>query len=95
MDEYCHEVKEGPHEPRDSAWTATLDSILQHIVGSIPQHEALLLTIWGMWELDETGSDESAGPGVNLDVIQQQLLKVVVASAGSRDIARFDPSVSC
>ena len=44
-DEYCHEVHEGPHEQLDWAWTATLDPVLQQTVASVPQHEALLLTI--------------------------------------------------
>jgi hypothetical protein len=47
-----------------------------------------------MWELDETESKESEAPSVKPEVIQRHLMKVVAAPAGSRDMSRFDSSVS-
>jgi hypothetical protein len=63
------------------------------IGGVIGQHEAILLTIGGMWELDETASEQDE-QSVRPEVIQRHLKRVVAASAGSRDMSRFDPSVS-
>lgn len=52
-DEYCHEVQKGPYELLDDAWEMTLGRILEEVVTAVPRHEAVLLTIAAIWELDE------------------------------------------
>jgi hypothetical protein len=53
-------------------------------------NEALLLTIGGMWELDEFDFEESEALSGRPEVIQVHLRSVVAASAGSRGMSRFD-----
>ena len=89
-DEYCHEVQEGPYDLLDDAWDKTLGPVLGAIVGAIPRHEAALLTIGAIWDLDE---DYETAPGVMPDLIQRNLQQMVSKLAGTRDMSRFDPTL--
>jgi hypothetical protein len=89
-DEYCHEVQEGPYDLLDDAWDKTLGPVLRAIVGAIPRHEAALLTIGAIWDLDE---DYETAPGVMPDLIQRNLQQMVSKMAGTRDMSRFDPTL--
>jgi hypothetical protein len=89
-DEYCHEVQEGPYDLLDDAWDRTLRPVLRTIVDAIPRHEAALLTIGAIWELDE--GDEPA-LGIFPDLIQRNLQQMLSKIAGARDMSRFDPTL--
>jgi hypothetical protein len=65
-------------------------SVLRAIVGAIPRHEAALLTIGAIWDLDE---DYETTPGVMPDLIQRNLQQMVSKMAGTRDMSRFDPTL--
>jgi hypothetical protein len=83
-------VQEGPHDLLDDAWDKTLGPVLRAIVGAIPRHEAALLTIGAVWDLDE---DYETAPGIMPDLIQRNLQQMVSKMAGARDMSRFDPTL--
>jgi hypothetical protein len=88
---YCHEVQEGPHGPLEHAFDATVGPIVQAIVESLADCEAVLLTIGARWHLDEdqaTGGDVVATP----DLIRRNLEDAILTLAMSRDMSEFDPS---
>jgi hypothetical protein len=90
-DEYCHEVQNGPHDLLEWAWDATVDSILDKIVGAVPGPEGVLLTIGAVWDLDE---DDEKLPSTSAypDLMRRNLRRVVDQIAMNRDISRFDPN---
>ena len=89
-DEYCHEVQEGPHGPLEYAFAATVGPIVQAIVESIADSEAVLLTIGARWHLDEdqaTDREVVATP----DQIRRNLEDAIETLAMTRDMSEFDP----
>jgi hypothetical protein len=89
-DEYCHEVQEGPHGPLEPAFDATVGPIVQAIVESIADCEAVLLTIGARWHL---GEDQEADGDVvaKPDQIRRNLEGAIETLAISRDMSDFDP----
>lgn len=90
-DEYCHEVQEGPHELLEPAWDMTLDPILDAVVQDVPLHEAALLTIGAVWDLNEDDAEPQGGISVCPDLICRNLKRVVAEMASARDMTCFDP----
>jgi hypothetical protein len=89
-DEYCHDVQEGPHGPLEYAFDATVGPIVQAIVESIADSEAILLTIGARWHLNEDqemDGDVIATP----DLIRRTLEDAIQTLAISRDMSEFDP----
>ena len=90
-DEYCHEVQEGPYEPIETAWDQTMRGFIDALVEELPRHEATILTIGAVWELEQ---DESLLGSVCADSISEQLKCVLDGVASARDMSRFDPTGS-
>jgi hypothetical protein len=88
-DEFCREVQNGPYGLLESAWEATVDPILESITRNVPSEEAALLTIGAGWELGR--EDEVGLASANPFIIHQNLWRVVVEIASTRDMSRFDP----
>jgi hypothetical protein len=88
-DEYCHEVKEGPYDLLEDAWEKTLGPLLSAMIDTIPRHEAILLTIGAIWELNE---ERQPSTGVDPQLIQQSLRQAIARIADARDLSRFDPT---
>jgi hypothetical protein len=89
-DEYCHEIREGPHGPLKFAFETTVVPIVQAIVEAIDNPEAILLTIGARWHLDEDqGTDREvvATP----DQIRRNLEDAIEMLAMSRDMSEFEP----
>jgi hypothetical protein len=86
-DEFCHEMQNGPHEWPEGAWKATIDPFIQVVVDAVPRHEAVLLTIGAIWNLDEDIEVDADAPFPA--VICRNLEQEVVKAARARDISRF------
>lgn len=54
-DEFCHEVKNGPHDQLEEAWEITLDGIMAGVVDDLPPHVAAVLTIDADLEYEAAG----------------------------------------
>ena len=93
-DEFCHEVQDGPYDPLERAWDATIDPILDTIGNAIPHDEAVLLTIGAIWDLGEDEEHLPSRPGAIPDLIRSNLRRVLIEVAGARDMSRFDPTIS-
>jgi hypothetical protein len=90
-DEYCQEVQEGPHGPLRYTFDATIAPIVQAIVESIADSEAVLLTIGARWHLDED-HEEHGDVVATPDQIRRNLQDAVQKLAMSRDLSELDPS---
>ena len=80
-DEYCHEVQEGPFDLLDNAWDQTLGSTMDNVIDRIPQHMALLLSQFSVWEFGET--DQTLLGAVWPDGIRSVLRDRLSERAGS------------
>lgn len=90
-DEYCHDLQEGPHNDLlEAAFAEVIDPVVQAIVGSIAEPEAILLTIGARWHLDE--DHEVDGDVVSVpDLIRRNLQDAIKTLAILRDMSEFDP----
>jgi len=89
-DEYCHEIQEGPHGPIENAFGETVDPILQAVVESLVDSEAVLLTIGARWHLDED-QDRDVDVVAIPDLIRRNLEDALQTLAITRDMSEFDP----
>jgi hypothetical protein len=89
-DEYCHERQNGPHDDElEGAWKATIDPFLNAVVDKVPHHEAVLLTISAIWNLDEEVETNAvvSAPDLICRNLEQEVAKIAMA----RDISHFGP----
>lgn len=89
-DEYCHEVLEGPHDFLESVWDETIPRFIDDVVGRIPHHSAVLLSIFAAWELDEDDDPGIVG-AFWPDGIHRVLRPLLNEQAGKRGMHHLGP----
>ena len=85
MDEFCHEVQDGPHELLTDAWDDVLSGALTEIVHGMRRETAVLLTIYAARNLDEDEGAELIG-SVWIEGIARELREQLADEAGSRPL---------
>ncbi|MEC9344631.1 MAG: hypothetical protein VYB54_00285 [Pseudomonadota bacterium] len=79
-DEYCHEVRHGPHSQLDSAWEQTLTPVLDDVLDRVPRETAVLLTIHASWDADMENDPQMLG-SVSREGLRDMLLRELQAVA--------------
>ena len=87
-DEYCHEVQEGPTNQIEHAWENTITPFLDDVTERIPNHTAVLLSIFASWELGEDDDPEFI-KFVNPDLIRTILENQLKKQAIDRKLLKF------
>ena len=92
-DEYCHEAQVGPHDLLESAWELTITPFLDDVIERIPNHSAMLLSIYAAWQL---GQDEAEFVGSFwTDGIRLVLQDRLHEQAAKRSIDHLGPWRNC
>lgn len=60
-DEYRYEVEHGPTALLEDAWSLTLTPFLSDAIDRVPDHAAMLLSVYAAWELDRDEDPAHAG----------------------------------
>ena len=93
-DEYCHEVQEGPHDFLEDAWEQSISTWIDEVIDRIPQHQAVLLSVFAARELDE-GDDPNIVGSYWPDGIRQLLEGKLAEEAGCRGLDHLGPWREC